>query len=85
VNIPVSLKTSFELPEEEGIDDDERRVSKKPKNVETRIWLSFFVDSEEAKNIANNVAILNSSGCCNGLALDKFAMLKRAALKESEQ
>ena len=28
---------------------------------------------KELNHIAKNVAFLNASGCCNGLALDKFA------------
>jgi hypothetical protein len=28
---------------------------------------------KEFKHIAKNVAFVNASGCCNGLALDKFA------------
>ena len=39
---------------------------------------------KELNHIAKNVAFLNSSGCCNGLALDKFVLVKRIRLKEAE-
>ena len=85
-NIPVSVKASFKLPGGKEI-GDQLRISKKRKDAETRapllIWLYLDSYDKEAKHIAQNVAFLNSSGCCNGLALDKFVTLKRMRLREA--
>ena len=86
-NVPISVKASFKLPGNKDV-DDQLRISKKLKDSDTRapllIWLYLDSYDKEAKHIAKNVAFLNSSGCCNGLALDKFVMLKRMRLKEAE-
>jgi hypothetical protein len=86
-NIPVSVKASFKLPGDRDI-DNQRQLSKKPKITENRvpllIWL--FLDSydKDATLITKDVAFLNSRGCCHGLALDKFVILKSLKLREAE-
>jgi hypothetical protein len=86
-NVPISVKASFKLPGNKD-DGDQVHISKKLKDSDTRapllIWLYLDSYDKEAKHIAKNVALLNSRGCCNGLALDKFVMLKRMRLKEAE-
>jgi hypothetical protein len=87
VNIPVSVKSSFKFPEDRLV-EDQRRVSKTSNKGDTRIplliWLYLESTDKEEKYQATRVVFLNASGCCNGLALDKFIMLKRMRLKEAE-
>jgi hypothetical protein len=80
VNVPVSIKASFALKWGKS-EVRQLLVSKKEHHKDTLvpllIWLYLGNDLAKESKYETSVAFLNSSGCCSGLSLDKFKMLKK--------
>ena len=72
-NIAVSCKASFSLK----FDKRQLKVSKKDgAHVDLLIWLYLGNEKKEEK-YSENVVFMNGYGCCNGLALDMFILIKK--------
>jgi hypothetical protein len=77
-DIAVQAKASFDLDSTTKI-DDQIKISKDANAlpVPLLIWLYLGSTHKEEKHEGKPVVFLNGSGCCNGLTLDKFILLKR--------
>ena len=76
INIAVSCKASFNLSRNRVI-QSQLLVSKKGNApVDLLIWLYLGNEAREEQH-SGKVAFINGSGCCNGLALDMFILIKK--------
>ncbi|KAJ3308618.1 hypothetical protein HDV04_001031 [Boothiomyces sp. JEL0838] len=79
--IPVSVKASFTYGSKKI--DEQWYVSKtSSEKVEQLIWL--YLGSLQKEGKQPNVAFLNGSGVCNGLALDIFILVKNLKRKNNQ-
>ena len=79
VNIAVQCKASFDLNGKKTIDSQLLISKQNPTQVHQLFW--FYLGKEQRELIYNHVAFLNGSGCCNGLSLNLFEMLKKLKSK----
>jgi hypothetical protein len=75
VNIAVQAKASFDLSSKKTV---EKQLCVSPHvqdQVQLLLWL--YLGEENKENMYRDVAFLDGSGCCNGLALDFFILIKK--------
>jgi len=80
VNIAVQCKASFDLSQKKTI-ENQLLASKEggAQSVQQLFWL--YLGEENREKQYPDVAFLNGSGCCNGLSLNLFQLLKKLKLK----
>ena len=80
VNIAVQCKASFDLCKKKTI-ESQLLVSKEKEaqSVQQLVWL--YLGEENREKLYPKVAFLNGSGCCNGMSLNLFELLKKLKLK----
>ncbi len=76
INIAVSVKASFNLSTDRTI-QTQRLSSKSPKSTPVTILIWLYLGDVDRETRYENVVFMNGSGCCNGLAIDQFVLLKK--------
>jgi hypothetical protein len=76
LNIPVSCKASFDLSSDKTIQSQLKTSKQNDEPVHLLIWMYLGSEKRE-ENYQGKAVFLNGDGCCNGLALDMFALTKK--------
>lgn len=73
--IPISAKASVSLAGESVIDRQRFLSKNSVESAKMLIWL--YLGSRDTELKYQNVAFINGSGACNGIALDMFILVKK--------
>ena len=83
VTIAVQCKASFDLQTKSTIASQLQISKLNPNPVHQLFW--FYLGEVSRESNYEGVAFLNGSGCCNGLSLNLFEMLKKLKTKKNSQ
>jgi hypothetical protein len=74
-NIVVSCKASFNLSSDKTIQSQLKKSKTNDESVRLLMWL--YLGNHPREEQYKNVVFINGSGCCNGLTMDMFILIKK--------
>jgi len=82
VNIAVQAKASFDLSDRTTITKQLLVSPKSKEQVQQLFWL--YLGEKPREKMFESIVFLDGSGCCNGLALDFFILVKKLRSKNQK-